>query len=108
MTANQRKFAKLAAQGAKLVAAHEAVYGPGNGKRINKAIDASRLARKPDVRALIEQYEAELIPFGEMRQERLNMLANIKYLAHNSPDQKVRLAASIDLRNYIDAHEARE
>jgi hypothetical protein len=35
------------------------------------------------------------------------MLENIQYLAYHSPDQRVRLAASIDLRNYIDEREAR-
>jgi len=108
MTVNQRKFARLAAQGQKLIDAHTAAYGPGNGKRKNKNDDASKLAKKPDVRALIAEYEAQLTPIGDLRQCRLNMLANIQNLAYNSPDQKVRLAASIDLRNYIDAQVARE
>jgi hypothetical protein len=108
MNVNQRNFARLAAQGMKLTEAHERVYGKGKGKRKTKSIEASRLAAKPDVKAAITQYEAQLAPIGDLRECKLRMLANIQFLAYHSPDQKVRLAASIDLRNYIEEREQRE
>ena len=108
MTVRQRKFAALAAQGARLVDAHEQVYGPTKGKRQTRMVDASKLAARPDVAAAIAEYEAQLLPIGDLRECKLRMLANIQHLAYHSPDHKVRLAASIDLRNYIEEREQRE
>lgn len=108
MTVKQRKFAYRAAQGEKLIDAHAEVYGPGNKKPRTRRIDASRLAAKPDVKAAIAEYEAQLLPIGDLQACKQRMLANIQYLAYHSPDHKVRLAASIDLRNYADERADRE
>jgi hypothetical protein len=108
MTVNQRNFARLAAQGMNLTDAHAGAYGKTKGKRRNQSVEASRLAKRPDVQAAIEEFEKQIAPIGDLRVARQRMLANIQYLACFSPDQKVRLAASIDLRNYVDECEARE
>jgi hypothetical protein len=107
-TIRQRNFARLAAQGVPLVDAKEQVYGKGNGKRKTRREEASKLAAKPEVRAAIASYEAQLMPIGDLRECKQLMLANIRDLALNSPDPKVRLAASVNLRDYIEAREALE
>jgi hypothetical protein len=49
-----------------------------------------------------------MAPIGDLRSARQRMLGNIQQLALFSPDERVRLAASIDLRNYADQREERE
>ena len=88
--------------------AKEQVYGKGNGKRKTRREEASKLAAKPEVRAAIATYEAQLMPIGDLRECKQLMLANIRDLALNAPDPKVRLAASVNLRDYIEAREALE
>jgi hypothetical protein len=103
LNVNQRNFARLAAQGARLVDAHEQVYGKGKGgTRKTRSEDASRLAAKPEVRAAIIEFEEKISPIADLRAVRQEMISNIRYLAFNAPDFKVRLMASIDLRDYAD------
>src|SRR5262249_45159605 len=79
-----------------------------SGNRKSKHQEASHLAAKPEVRAAIEAYEAQLMPIGELRACKERMLANIQHLAYHSPDHKVRLAASVKLHELIEAREQRE
>jgi hypothetical protein len=108
MNTNQRTFARLAAQGATFVDAYDQVYGQTRGKRKNRVDNASRLAARPDVQAAIAEFERQMYPVTDLKAARQRMISNIEFLALNSPDQKVRLAASIDLRNYVDSRDDRE
>ena len=109
MNVKRRRFAQLAAQGVALAHAYDEVYGKGEGSRQARYVTASKMAKDPDVRAAIEQYEAQALPpIADLRALKQEMLANIRELARNSPDQKVRLAASMDLRNYIEERERKE
>jgi hypothetical protein len=91
-----------------LVNAHEQVYGKGKATRKSRREMASALAADPEVHAAIAEFEQQLMPLGDLRVCRQRMLANLQHLALSSPDQKVRLAASINLLNYIDEREQRE
>lgn len=107
-TVKQRNFAKLVAQGLPHTKAYEQAYGSRGGKRRTRQVEAQAVANHPEVRAEIEAYEAQLVPIGDLAECKRQMLANIRSLALYSPDQKVRLAASIKLHDYIDEREARE
>ena len=112
MTVNQRNFARLAAQGKKLVEAHELVYGKNNGKRKTRHEDASKLAAKPEVKAAIAEYEAKfaetLAPIEDWRALKIEMLQNIRHLAHFATDERVRYTASTHLQGYADERERQE
>jgi hypothetical protein len=60
------------------------------------------------VQAAIAEFEKQMYPVTDLKAARQRMISNIEFLALNSPDQKVRLAASIDLRNYVDNRDDRE
>ena len=112
LNVRQRNFARLAAQGKKLVEAHELAYGNGKGKRKTKAEDASKLAARPEVKAAIAEYEAQfaeaLAPIEDWRALRLEMLQNIRQLAHFAKDERVRYTASTHLQGYADEREKAE
>jgi hypothetical protein len=108
MNVRMDRFARLAAQGEKLVDAHEAAYGKRNGKRKSQVEEASKLAAKPDVRAAIEEYAAQQMPIGGLRECRERMLANIQHLAYYAKDERVRFAASTHLQQYADEREKLE
>jgi hypothetical protein len=107
MTVNQRNFARLAAQGAKLVDAHEQVYGRRKTRRM-QTVEASKLADHPQVQEAIAEFERQLMPITDLRACKQRMISNIQYLAMFCEDARVRLAASIDLRNYCEEREQRE
>jgi hypothetical protein len=108
MTVNQRNFARYAAQGRALVEAHDLAYGKGNSTRKTKHENASKLAKRPEVQAAIAEFEEQLAPITDLRAVREEMLRNIRTLAQASPDQRVRLAASIHLQQYADQREKLE
>jgi hypothetical protein len=94
LTTRSRKFAQLVAAGLLQTDALEVAYGKGRGKRKTRSEEASRLAAKPEVRAAIAEYEEQLMPIGNLRAIREEMLSNMRHLARNSPDHRVRLSAS--------------
>ena len=106
----QTKFAKLVAAGMAIVDARQAAFGDSYPPATRKthAEAGSRLAKKPEVRAAIEQYANELTPIGDYRVARERMEANMQYLATQSPDHRVRLAASKMLHEIASERENRE
>ena len=107
LTLKQRRFARLVANGETHVDAYAEVYG-GTGTRKTQGELGCREAAKPAVRGAIEAYRQQTEPIVDLRRLKAEMLSNLRWLAQESPDQKVRLAASIDLRNYADQREDRE
>ena len=108
MNSRQRMFARLVASGATQVDAYAEAYKPARQTRKSQHERASVIAAHPDVRQAIAEFEARTVPIDDLRSARQRMLANIQQLALFSPDERVRLAASIDLRNYADQREERE
>src|SRR5215471_4944086 len=104
----RKQFARLAATGKALVDAHAEARGPGKGTRKTKKETASTLARRPDVRAMIARYEAEFMPIGDYRKLREECESNMRALMHDSPDHKVRLAASKMLHEIANERVQRE
>ena len=107
LTYKQRRFARLVAGGHTQVDAYAEVYG-GKMTRKTTAEVACREAAKPAVREAIDAYQEAAEPVTDLRKLKQEMLSNLRWLAQSSPDQKVRLAAAIDLRNYADQREERE
>jgi hypothetical protein len=109
MTPKRRQFAVLVAQGLTQVAAYNQVYGQTKAKAKDSRIrQASTLARIPEVKQAIAAAEERFLPVGDLRTLRDQMLASIRHLATYGRDEKVRLAAAIDLRNYVDQREERD
>jgi len=108
LTPKQRKFAKLVADGMTQADAYTEVWGRGEGTAKTRGEVACRMANRPEVVEAIEQFQLKMEPVVDLRQLRAEMLASIRWLARESPDQRVRLAAAIDLRNYADERQERE
>ena len=108
MTSKTRTFAKLVAGGMNKTAAYDTVYENRGGTRKTRREQASLLAAKPDVRAEISEWEARLLPIGDLRACKERMLANMQDLACNARDEKVRVAASKMLIEYCEARENTE
>lgn len=104
----QKKFARLVAQGTGQTDAYEAVYGNRGGKRKTHTRDAHELVHQPSMRELIAKYEAQLVPLGDLRTEQENALSNLKYLAFDSPDHKVRVTASVKLFELLEVFRERQ
>jgi hypothetical protein len=77
-TAKQRKFAKLVGHGTSQAEAYDRVYASHGGQRKNRARAGYALASQPGIRELIERYEQELLPLGDLRVEQENALGNLK------------------------------
>jgi hypothetical protein len=107
-SAKQRKFAKLVANGTSKADAYEKAYGANGGKRNTRVHTAYALASQPAMRELIEHYESQLVPIGDLRAEQENMLANLKYLAYDSPDHRVRVTASVKLFELLELYRERQ
>ena len=108
MTSKTRTFAKLVAGGMNKTAAYDTAYENRGGTRKTRREQASLLAAKPDVRAEISEWEARLVPIGNLKACKERMLANMQDLACNARDEKVRVAASKMLIEYCEARENRE
>jgi hypothetical protein len=104
----QKRFAKMVASGTSKVDAYEKAYGRNGGKRENRARAGYALANQPAMRELIEQYESQLVPIGDLRAEQENMLANLKCLAYDSPDHRVRVTASVKLFELLELYRERQ
>lgn len=107
-TVKQKQFAKLVAKGTSLTGAYDKAYATKGGKRNTRTRTAYALANKPAMRELIERYEAQLVPIGDLRAEQENMLANLKHLAYDSPDDRVKVTASIKLYELLELHRERQ
>jgi hypothetical protein len=108
MTSKSKRFAQLVAGGATKVGAYDQSYGNRGGSRKTRREQASLLAAKPVVKAEISEWEARLVPIGDLRACKERMLANMQDLACNARDEKVRVAASRMLIEYCEARENRE
>src|SRR5262245_43418085 len=109
MTIKRRKFAYLVAQGAPLYKAYNEVYGVGTGKPEVRRIEASRMAKDPDVANAIHEYELQLMPaISDLRKLREEMIGTIRYLALHSPEHKIRLSAASKLVDYTARFEESE
>ena len=108
MTSKAKTFAKLIAGGMNKTAAYDTVYENRGGTRKTRREQASLLAAKPGVKAEISEWEARLVPIGDLRACKERMLANMQDLACNARDEKVRVAASKMLIEYCEARENRE
>jgi hypothetical protein len=104
----QKKFARLVAAGSNKTAAYNSVYPANGGSPQARKRTAYALASKPAIRELIEHYEAQLVPLGDLRTEQENALSNLKYLAYDSPDHKVRMAASVKLFELLEIFRERQ
>ena len=94
LTPKSRRFAKLVAAGVPKTVSFAQVYDSRGGNVRTRRAEAQKLAAKPAVRALIERYEEQLMPLGDLRSEMEAMLCNIRTLATDSPDHRVRLLAA--------------
>jgi hypothetical protein len=104
-TAKQRAFARLVAQGMTKTKAYDQVYGNKGGKKGTRMVAASQESLKPAVQMAIHEFEEQMAPIEDMRAVRREMLQAIRWLATQGRDERVRLAAAIDLRNYADERE---
>jgi hypothetical protein len=48
------------------------------------------------------------VPLGDLRTEQENALSNLKYLAYDSPDHRVRMAASVKLFELLEVYRERQ
>jgi hypothetical protein len=108
MTSKAKTFAKLIAGGMNKTAAYDSIYENRGGTRKTRREQASLLASKPDVKAEISEWEARLVPIGDLKACKERMLANMQDLACNARDEKVRVAASKMLIEYCEARENAE
>jgi hypothetical protein len=108
LTRRKKEFAKLVADGVKQVDAYEQVYGVGNGTRKTRHELSSDLARRPEVQAEIARYAAELLPLGDMRAIKQEMLRTMRGLAIASADDRVRLLAAEKLHDICEKREDQE
>ena len=106
----QRKFARLVAAGMKQTDARIAAYGDSYppATRRTHGEQASRLMRRPEIRAAVEEYAAEMKPADDYRAARERMEANMQKLALEAPDARVRLAASKLLHDIATDREERQ
>jgi hypothetical protein len=108
-TLKQRTFARLIASGARQIDAYNRAYGRRGGKSENsRRVAASQLAARPEFKAAIAEYERESAPIADLRVCTRQMVANLRYLACESPDQRARLGATKHLLDYIEGREQRE
>jgi len=93
------------------VQAYEKVYGH-KGEAVvgtlSRNVQASQLARSPEVKAEIQRLADQLCPIGDLRLVRERMLSNMQWLATESPDHRVRLAATKMLHDIADERLKRE
>src|SRR5215831_8382630 len=108
LTVKQRAFSKLVAEGTPKAKAYELVYGSRGGKARGRAVQSSILATKPAVAEAIEVFQDAIQPIADMRRCREEMLSNMRWLAKESPDHRVRLAATKMLHDIADERVQRE
>jgi hypothetical protein len=108
LTRRKKEFAKLVADGVKQVDAYERVYGIGNGSRKTRHELSSDLARRPEVQAEIARYAQEMLPIGDMRVVKQEMLQTMRGLAIGSSDDRVRLAAAKELHDICEKREEQD
>jgi hypothetical protein len=87
------KFARLVADGAKQVDAYISTHGTGPSRKAQTEM-ACKLAAKPHVQARIQELRNLQHPVLDYKAVREEMLSNMRFLAKESPDQRVRLAAT--------------
>jgi hypothetical protein len=108
LTGRKREFAQLVADGCKQVDAYEQVYGIGSGSRKTRGEQASILARRPEVKAEIARLSENLMPLGDMRAVKQEMLCQMKMLALKSSDDRVKLLAAEKLHDICERREDQE
>jgi hypothetical protein len=108
LTRKRRKFAKLRAAGLTQADAYEGAFNVRGGSRNAHQVNGSRIAKLPEVRELIRQYEEEILPLGDLRAEQENILSHLKALAFNAVDEKTRVSASIHLYQLLEIHRQTE
>jgi hypothetical protein len=101
------RFCRLVASGMRQTDARIAAFGDAwpPAKRASHSQQASRLMRRPDVRAAVAEYTEQLMPVADMRVAAQEMERNLYDLALHSPDDRVRLDAA---RALIEICEKRE
>jgi hypothetical protein len=106
----QQKFAKLVASGMSQVDARQAAYGDGwpPAKRASHKQAAARMMRQPEIRQAVERYAEELLPIGDLRTCQQQMLVNMRDLALNSPNHRVRLEATKLLHSICERREEQQ
>jgi hypothetical protein len=109
LTVKQRDFAKLVAGGMPQVQAYNQTYGKRvKAAALSRTMQASALARSPQVQAEIDSWRQLLRPVTDLRVLRTETLQNLRWLMTESPSQNVRLAASKILLDHCETHAQRE
>jgi hypothetical protein len=108
LTWKQRQFCRLVACGTPQTVAYEETYGHRGGKRRTRQVQANQLAHKPHVAAQIQAYEEQFVPVADYRAVKQQMFENLRSLATQSPNHKVRLAATATLLDLCERNEAKE
>jgi hypothetical protein len=87
-------YARLLAQGTRQIEAYAKTHPGRGGTRKTHVEQASKKAALPNVRARVEELRNLHYPVNDYRALREEMISNMRWLAKESPDQRVRLAAS--------------
>jgi hypothetical protein len=100
----------MVAQGATQTEAYSQVYGgpDSKAKRNTHSRHAAELMKRPFTRAQVAVYQEQLLPIGTLKQEIEFCLRNLKGLACESEDDKVRLLATCKLLEICERREATE
>ncbi|HEX4545755.1 MAG TPA: hypothetical protein VH110_05305 [Candidatus Acidoferrum sp.] len=107
LTPKQKRFAYLVANGSTRTEAYAEVYlKTGKQKTATNNGHVATLDTRTSIE--IARRESELMPLGTMQQEVEFCLKNLKGLALNSPDQKVRLLATLKLHEICETRIGRE
>jgi hypothetical protein len=109
ITRKRKKLAKLIASGQTLQRAYEGAYnvkdvGSPNAHRTN----GHQISKIPEVAQLIKDFEEEIMPLGDLRQEQEQALSHLKALAFNALDEKTRVSATVHLYHLLEVHRQTE
>lgn len=90
-----------------LTEAYDKTHKDRGGKRTTRKANASKLAKEPDVKALIAKYEPLLTPIKNYDECREEMLANLRRLALGAEDERVQLMATKTLHDICEENAIR-
>jgi hypothetical protein len=108
LTLKQKTFAKMVAMGMPKRAVYDQVYGSRGGKSVSgRQIQASQLAAKPHVQAEIDRQMNRTL-LRDTQTEMDDCLRNMRELAQDSPDHKVRVVATKALYEMLERRQERE
>jgi hypothetical protein len=77
-------------------------------KRASHSQQASRLMRRPEVRAAVAEYAEQLLPVADLRAVAIQMEANLQHLALHASNPRVRLEACRSLIAICEKREQEE